>query len=117
MKKLASLIAGAVLASSAAMVPVDEAEAFWGSGWGGGPWGWGGYPCYGGWGGGPWGWGGYPGYGWGGGPWGYGGYGGWGGYGWGGYPGWGGYGWGYPAYGYAYPAVVAPAAPATTQAK
>ena len=35
------------------------------------------------------------------------------GYGWGGYPGWG--GWGYPGYGY--PAVVAPAAPATQQAK
>ena len=43
-----------------------------------------------------------------GGPWGHP----WGG-GWGGYPGWG--GWGYPGYGYH--AVVAPAAPATQQAK
>ncbi len=88
MKKVASLITGAVLASSVAMVPVDDADAFWGSGWGGGPW----------YGGGPW--GGYPGYG-----------GGWGGYpgGWGGHPGYGGWG--------GYPYAVAPTTPATTQAK
>lgn len=106
MKKVYSMVAAAALAGSAAMVPTQDAQAWWGDGWGGGPW----YgPGYG-WGG-PWGYGGYPGYGWGGSPWGYGGgYPGWGGWGgpWGGYPG---YGWGYPA------AVTAPAAPATSSAK
>ncbi len=49
MNKVTSLLAGAVLAGTAAMTPVQDADAFFGSGWGGGPWGWGG---------GPWGWGG-----------------------------------------------------------
>jgi hypothetical protein len=102
MKKVYSMVAAAALAGSAAMVPTQDAQAWWGNGWGGGPW-YGGGPY--GWGG-PWGYGGYPGYGWGGYP----------GYGWGGYPGygWGGggpWGWGgYPGYGWGgYPAYTAPA--------
>jgi hypothetical protein len=75
----------AAVAAAAALTSVS-AQAFWGPfnfmrGWGGGPWGWGGYPYYGGWG--------YPYYG----GWGYP-YGGWG------YP----YGgWGYPYGGWGYP--------------
>jgi hypothetical protein len=76
MKKLSYMLSVALLAGTAALTPTQDAQAWWGNGWGGGPWGWGG--------GGPWGWGGYPYYGGWGGPWG----GGWGfpGYGWGGYP-------------------------------
>jgi hypothetical protein len=109
MKTMKRFLVVGLLAGTAALAPMQDADAWWGSGWGGGPWygggpwGWGGYPYSGGWGGYPYygGWGGYPGYGWGGYP-----YGGWGG--WGGYPG---YGWGYPA--------AAPAAttPSTTKAQ
>jgi hypothetical protein len=109
MKKITTILGGAAIAGSFALVAVP-AHAWWGNDygyWGGGPWGWGGYPGYG-WGG-PWGWGGYPGYGWGGYP-GYG-WGGYPGYGWGGYPG---YGWGgYPGYWGGYPAMVAPVQPQT----
>ena len=101
MKKLTKLIAVAIVAGTAAL-GASTASAWWGNDyyddyygpWGGGPWGYGGYPGYG--------YGGYPGYGWGGYP----------GYGYGGYPGYG-YG-GYPGYGYA-PA--APAAPSTAPAQ
>ena len=63
MRKMKTLMA-ALVVTGAVAVPFSSAHAWWGSGWGGGPW-YGGYPGYG--------WGGYPGYG------------GWGG----GYPGWG----------------------------
>jgi hypothetical protein len=91
MRKMKTLMAALVVTGAVAM-PFSSANAWWGSGWGGGPW-YGGYPYYGGWGGYP-GWGGY---GWGGYP----------GYGWGGYPGWGGYG--YPGYGWGYAQPQAPA--------
>jgi hypothetical protein len=96
-------VLAAAVAASAALTSFS-ADAFFGPfnfmrGWGGGPWGWGGYPYWGGYG-----WG-YPYYG----GWGYPYYGGWG------YPGWG--GWGYP---HAIPTVAAPAAvaaPATSADK
>lgn len=98
MRKVRAVVATAVLAGSLGLVATN-AQAWWGNGWGGGPW-YGGGPW-----GSPWGYGGYPGYWggpWGGGPW-----------GWGGYPGqWGGP-WG--AYGYPY---AAPATqPSTEKAK
>ncbi len=57
MMKMSKTLAAALVAG-AAMLPLQNADAFFGGGpfWGGG-YGWGGY----GWGGGPWGWGGYPG--------------------------------------------------------
>jgi len=106
-KRLRHTLSAALLAAMTSLVPLQDADAFFGGGpgWGwGGPWygypgyGWGGYPGYG--------WGGYPGYGWGGYP--YYGY----GYGWGGYPGYGWGGWGYP---YAAPVVVRPTAPAAPE--
>lgn len=101
------LVLAAAVAAATTLTSFS-ANAFWGPfnfmrGWGGGPWGWGGYPYYGGWG--------YPYYGGWGNPY----YGGWGYPGWGGWghPGWG--GWGYPGWGVpalTYPVVAAPAAPA-----
>jgi hypothetical protein len=96
MKKIPNIVTAALLAGSASLMAIQDAEAFWGGSrdndrWGGGRW----YD---------------DGYGYGG-PWGGPGYGGWGGPGWGGWggPGWGGYPGGY--YG-GYGAAVAPAAPA-----
>ena len=56
MRKMKTLMAALAVAGAVA-VPFSSAHAWWGSGWGGGPW-YGGYPYYGGWGGYP-GWGGY----------------------------------------------------------
>ena len=57
MKGLKTLLAAAVVISAAAL-PLQSANAYWGGPWGGGPWGgpWGGSPWGGSpWGGGPWG--------------------------------------------------------------